>query len=98
MQPGRKRTRGNPIMRDNETIQTPLALRRMFTHSYLDNNWLSMRSPMWLERYRLGENRTIVEAQRLAYSMRKLLAKIINLHLLVAKVVDLVRSRSPVNS
>ena len=82
---------------DNETIQTPLALRRMFTHSYLDNNWLSMRSPMWLERYRLSENRIIVEAQRLAYSMQKLLARM-NLRLLVAKVVDLVRSRSPLDS
>ena len=64
----------------------------MFTNSYLDNNWLSMRSPMWLGHYRLIEHNTTVEAQRLAYKMRTLLARM-NLRLLVAKVVDIVRSR-----
>ena len=64
----------------------------MFTNSYLDNNWLNMRSPMWLERYRLSEHNTILEAQRLAYKMRTLLARM-NLRLLVAKVIDVVRSR-----
>ena len=92
MQPGRKRTRGNPIMRDNETIQTPLVLRRMFTNSYLDNNWLNMRSPLWLERYRLNEHNSILETQRLAYKMRTLLARM-NLRLLVARVIDMVRVR-----
>ena len=47
---------------------------------------------MWLERYRLSEHNIIVEAQQLAYKMRTLLARM-NLRLLVAKVIDVVRMR-----
>ena len=45
---------------------------------------------MWLERYRLSEHNTIVEAQRLAYKMRTLLARM-NLRLLVC-MEDFVKS------
>ena len=88
MQPGRKRTRGAPILEETDFTNAN-QISSDFTNAYIHDFYYDVRSTRLLEQWRRTQYHTVVRLQK---AMRKLVTRM-KLLWLVDKLRDVVRMR-----